>query len=163
MYGEGILKGMAVTLKHFFIKPFTIQYPEETLPKQSRFRGYEFVWYEERCTGCASCAKYCPLGIIKTVPKPEPDPNAGDRYHLEVFDIDAGRCMFCGLCVEACPYDALFMGTSHERGSYSRKGIVIHKDELVAAKKQPSAYFRPHLQGIQYGPDDSLGPNEAGR
>ena len=32
-----------------------------------RFRGNEFVWYDDRCTACASCAKYCPLGIIEIV------------------------------------------------------------------------------------------------
>ena len=37
------------------------------LPQHSRFRGEEFTWYEQRCTGCASCAKFCPLGIIKIV------------------------------------------------------------------------------------------------
>ena len=37
------------------------------LPQHPRFRGEEFTWYEQRCTGCASCAKYCPLGIIRIV------------------------------------------------------------------------------------------------
>ena len=83
------------------------------LDQHSRFRGEEFAWYEQRCTGCASCAKFCPLGIIKIVTdtsgKYEQD---GGKYDIEVFDIDIGRCMFCGLCVQACPYDALHMGLS---------------------------------------------------
>ena len=40
---------------------------KENLPQHPRFRGEEFIWYEQRCTGCASCAKYCPLGIIEIV------------------------------------------------------------------------------------------------
>ena len=67
MYGLDMVKGLLVTLKNFTKKPFTTQYPEERLRQHPRFRGEEFAWYEERCTGCASCAKYCPLGIIEIV------------------------------------------------------------------------------------------------
>ena len=110
MYGINMAKGLLVTLKNLTKKPFTVQYPEERVKQHPRFRGEEFVWYEERCTGCASCAKYCPLGIIKIVTTPsETAPAQGDKYRLEVFDISINRCMFCGLCVEACPYDALYM------------------------------------------------------
>ena len=38
---------------------------KDRIPQDARFRGQEFAWFEQRCTGCASCAKYCPLGIIK--------------------------------------------------------------------------------------------------
>ena len=65
MYGINMAKGLMVTLKNLTKKPFTVQYPERRIKQHPRFRGEEFVWYEERCTGCASCAKYCPLGIIK--------------------------------------------------------------------------------------------------
>ena len=165
MYGEGLLKGLAVTMKHVFRKPFTVQYPEERLPVPPRYRGTEFVWYEDRCTGCATCAKFCPLGTIKIVTHVEPDPNLGNRYNVDVFDIDTGRCMFCGLCVEACPYDALFMGTQFERSSYTRGSMVIHVEELKAAKKKPSAFLRPNLevQAGQYHPETSLTSKEAGR
>ena len=50
MYGLGILGGMLITLKNMFRTPFTIQYPEQEIPRASRFRGEEFSWYEERCT-----------------------------------------------------------------------------------------------------------------
>lgn len=163
MYGEGILKGMAVTMKHLFRRPFTVQYPEEKLPTYPRFRGYEFVWYEDRCTGCASCAKYCPLGTIRIETEAAPDPNVGDRYALRVFDIDTGRCMFCGLCVEACPYDALFMGTGFERATYTRKSMVVHIDELRTSLKKPSAFARPHLHGVDFEDKTSLTGGEAGR
>ncbi|MBM4406303.1 MAG: NADH-quinone oxidoreductase subunit I [Chloroflexi bacterium] len=163
MYGGGIIKGFGITLSYLFKKPFTVQYPEEKAPFHPRFRGYEFVWYEDRCTGCASCAKYCPLGTIKIETSQAPDPNVGNKYKLEVFDIDTGRCMFCGLCVEACPYDALYMGSNFERGTYTRKSMVVHADELRTADKRPSAFARPHLHGVEYKSDSSLESGEAGR
>ncbi|MBI2846309.1 MAG: NADH-quinone oxidoreductase subunit I [Chloroflexi bacterium] len=163
MYGIGIAKGMLVTIKHLFRRTFTVQYPEERLKVYPRYRGQEFVWYEERCTGCATCAKYCPLGIIKIVTHPVGNPAEGFDYYVDVFDIEIARCMFCGLCVEACPYDALFMGTHYEMASYTRQKLVINVDQLKKAKKQPSAFMRPHLLDVKYEEDTSLTPERAGR
>ena len=126
---------------------------EDRMPQHPRFRGQEFTWYEERCTGCASCAKYCPLGIIKIVTDPSGTfMQEGEKYDIEVFDIDIGRCMFCGLCVEACPYDALHMGSGFEEGSYRRGELVIDVERLKKAPKLPSTWFRPQMEGSAYDP-----------
>jgi len=127
---------------------------EETrVPQHPRFRGEEFVWYVERCTGCATCAKYCPLGIIRIVTHPSGEyEQEGESYDVDVFDIDIGRCMFCGLCVESCPYDALFMGSGFERATYRRSELVIPVEELKSAEKRPSTWFRPQLEQQRYDP-----------
>ena len=123
------------------------------LEQSTRFRGNEFVWYEDRCTGCASCAKFCPLGIIEIVTHPGGiDVQEGESFAIDVFSIDTGRCMFCGLCVEACPFDALHMGSQFESGTYVRAELVIDVDELRASPKRPSSWFRPQFEEKGYNP-----------
>lgn len=166
MYGMGIVKGLLVTLKNARRKPFTTQYPEQRLEQAARFRGQEFTWYVDRCTGCASCAKYCPLGIIRI----ETDPNGGNEqdggtYRVDTFDIDQARCMYCGLCVEACPYDALHMGSNFEASQARRLDLVITKEDLIGREKHPSTWFRPQLSREGYDPfsGESKDWHEAGR
>ena len=195
VYGTGLARGMAVTLKTLLRPAFTVQYPDRRVgligaaraygvstpglifkrpvkalravlgferiavrPKQAaRFRGTEFTWYEERCTGCASCAKYCPLGIIKIVTAPGGiDVQEGESYAIETFDIDTGRCMFCALCVEACPFDALHMGSGFEYGDAEREKLVLSKEDLIAQPKRPSTWFRPQMEGRPYSPFTDL-------
>lgn len=142
-YGLGIAKGFALTLKHIFRAPITVQYPEEKLKVSRRIRGNELVWFPVKCTGCGTCGKSCPQGNINLVTRK----NGNNKYVVEKFELDSGRCIFCGLCVESCPYDALAMGLSYECAKYRRKDLILDKDKLsVSDKHQPSAYYRPQFE-----------------
>lgn len=144
-YGKGIAKGLALTFKHLFRPPITVQYPEEKLVPSRRFRGYELVWYPGKCTGCATCAKSCPQGNIEIITFRGED----NRYKVRKFEVDTGRCMFCGLCVESCPFEALFMGRSYERASYRRQQLVLSKEQLtLSPERQPSGYARPKVEAL---------------
>ncbi len=126
---------------------------EDRVEQGPRFRGQDFNWYEDRCTGCASCAKFCPLGIIKIVTSASGNQTAeGEVYDVDVFDIDIGRCMFCGICVEVCPYDALDMGSNFESAQYERQRLVIPVEELRRKKNTPSTWFRPQMESAGYDP-----------
>jgi len=141
-YGKGIARGMALTFKHLFRRPITVQYPEEKLAVSRRIRGHELVWSPERCTGCATCARACPQGNIEIVTHAQ-----GNKYVVDKFEVDIGRCMFCGLCVEACPYAALAMGTSYERARRRRQQLVLGKEDLTMSEAmRPSAYARPEFE-----------------
>jgi len=142
-YGLGILKGLALTFKHLFRPPITVQYPEEKLVVSRRIRGNDMVWYPDKCTGCATCAKSCPQGNIEIITHR----GETNSYMVDKFEVDTGRCMFCGLCVEACPYNALALGTSYERAQYSRPKLILSKDDLLISDiRQPSGYDRPEIE-----------------
>jgi len=133
---------MALTFKHLFRKNITTQYPEKRLHTSRRIRGQQFVWRSDLCTGCATCAKNCPHGIIRIKTSKN-----GDKYVVDKIEFDIGRCMFCGLCVEVCPYNALYMGRSYEQSRYSRRLLWADKEILMSADAKPSAYGHPELEG----------------
>ena len=68
---------------------------------------------EERCTACNICARECPTWCITvashTEPLPDspPGPRQRTRPVLDAFTLDWSACIFCGICLEECPFDAL--------------------------------------------------------
>ena len=142
-FGTGIAKGMVVTLRHLFRHPVTSQYPEQRLNPSRRIRGNELVWNQKRCTGCGTCAKTCHQGAIKIVTSPN---MADNKYEVIEYEVDTGYCIQCGLCVEACPYSALYMGRTYEKAKY-RRGELAQSKEIMLEKpdRAVSGYFYPEF------------------
>lgn len=121
MKGQGLLKGLWITLKHTFEKDITIQYPEQMPYLQERFRGCLNFEYQ-KCIVCGLCTKACPNNVLSY--ESQPDPNSKKKRLLN-YTIDLQYCMFCNLCVEACPNSCLHFTHNFELSEYQRDNIKI--------------------------------------
>ena len=128
------VKGFSVTLRHLFRKPVTQQYPEYKRPVYPRFRGRHQLHRHpnglEKCVGCSAC----PADCIRVVPAENTVDNrvsAGERY-ARIYEINMARCIFCGYCELACPFDAITMGNDYELADYSRSDLIFTKEMLLA-------------------------------
>lgn len=135
-----LFKGLLIVLKHMFIRPVTIRYPEEKrkLPPRSRGRQYLTKWNDglERCVGCELCAIVCPAQAIYVKPAanlPGDVHSHGERY-AEDFQINMLRCIFCGYCEEACPTGAIVLSNLYELSGYTRESLIYTKDMLTENK-----------------------------
>jgi len=122
--GTGLLKGLAVTIKHLGRRPITQMYPHERPDLAPRTRGV-IALMDENCTVCMLCARECPDWCIyidshkETVPAAKEGGRERTRNALDRFAIDFSLCMYCGICVEVCPFDALWWSPEFEYAEYS--------------------------------------------
>jgi len=143
MFGSGVAKGLLVTFRQLFRKPFTVQYPEEVRPIPLRART-SLLWFEERCTGCSTCAQACPDGCILVATSPAPD----GRRNVDRYEIDFCLCMYCGLCTEACPYLAIQPGGTYTDAVYVFDEMYKDKHLLTRLSWE---YLREHNYTYPHG------------
>ncbi len=138
IYLPAILGGMWITLKHFFRKPATSQYPEQVRSRSEVYRGQHVLKRDEqgkeRCTACGLCAVACPAEAI-TMVAAEREKGEEHLYREEkyaaIYEIDMLRCIFCGLCEEACPKEAIFLTDRIVDAEFGREDFIYGKDKLV--------------------------------
>jgi NADH-quinone oxidoreductase subunit I len=135
--GLGLLKGLWVTLSTM-VKTIalpskylaTVNYPKVKEVPVPRARGV-IALDQEACTVCMLCARQCPDWCIyieghkEEIPPDEPGGRIKVRSKLDRFDIDYALCMYCGICVEVCPFDALFWSPAYEY-SEAKMGDMLH-------------------------------------
>ena len=143
LYLPSIFKGMALTLKKFFLNLFfkkqriTLNYPEEHYQYGPRFKGNHILTVKKdgslRCTACMLCATNCPAHCIKITAAESDDPEV-EKYPIS-YEIDMLRCVFCGFCEEACPVDAIRMGPQWQTPGLSGSPLVYDIKKLAYRKE----------------------------
>ena len=145
----GNLKGLVVTLKTMLRSPVTAQYPipEKRLEIANRFMGFpaltwDYTAEEPYCTGCMVCIRECPTQCMTAQMKDNPKHEAGEsrrRKIIDEFEINLGRCILCGICVDVCNFDAIEMSYEHELSKYERNGNRVDLAQLLEMGQQYQA------------------------
>jgi len=120
VYGQGLIKGLSITLKHFFERKITQQYPEERPVLPDRFKG-SLTLKVPKCIACGLCANSCPNNCIKI----ESEKDENNKKRLTGYKVMLERCLFCGFCVEACPTKALLWTKDFELTKYFREDVNL--------------------------------------
>jgi NADH-quinone oxidoreductase subunit I len=86
---------------------------------------------------CWKCSRECPDWCIyieshKETHQPASGGRARSAKLLDRFAIDYALCMYCGICVEVCPFDALFWSPEFEYAEYGITELIHEKEKLDA-------------------------------
>jgi len=134
LYFPALTRGLLVTLKHFFRKKITIQYPDEKYIPPEGYRGLHRLNKNQdgqmKCVACEMCSAACPVDCIHIVPGATPWKGGKERYPVR-FDIDLLRCIFCGFCEMACPEEAIELTEIYDFSNYTRESFLIDKEGLL--------------------------------
>ncbi len=139
-----ILLGMWRTLTYMFKPKVTLMYPKQRAKLSPRFRGeHALMRYdngEERCIACKLCEAICPAQAI-TITSDARSCVAAGQFDSEIlhyqsrrttqYDIDMTKCIYCGLCQEACPVDAIVETKNFEFSSFSHEDLIYAKSKLL--------------------------------
>ena len=127
----GLIKGLKTTLKAFFTKPVTVIYPYRKIKVAPRGQGLIRLRIKEmgnppvyRCTACGLCAKNCPQHCI-TVKKMQ------DEKQPEVYRVNYSICIFCRICIDICPFNALEQTQEYEWVGETRDYFIRNKEDLA--------------------------------
>ncbi len=119
--------GMKITLRYWVKEPsITVEYPDRLGNGKTaadivadRYRGFLAV-DAGTCIGCMQCARACVIACIRIAVEKE---EAGRM--LTQFDVNQAKCMYCGLCVEACPTGAIRFTKRFEGACYDARELRI--------------------------------------
>lgn len=127
-----LLTGLKVTMREFFTRKVTEQYPEnrKTQHISERHRAMLVMPHDEqgnnKCIACGLCSNACPNGTISITTTTVTDEETGKtKKVLADYRYDLGSCMFCQLCVNACPKGAIEFSNEFENAVFDRSKLII--------------------------------------
>lgn len=137
-------------------KEVTEQYPDpvssrtpDDLPPRTRGLLFNDI---EKCTGCRECEVVCPVKCIHVETELAADPG---KAWVAVFDIDIGKCVSCGLCVEVCQPGSLVHTRRYEAAVYEKSEFIAGFGRGHVTPEQRVKWAELRLQRSQE--DSSLG------
>lgn len=125
-----LLKGMWITLVEFFTKKVTEKYPENraTLKMFDRFRGELIMLHDENnehhCVACGICEMNCPNNTIHIEFDMVTTEDGKKKKVLRRYMYDHGSCLYCQLCVRACPHHAIDFIPTYEHAVFTREKLI---------------------------------------
>jgi NADH-quinone oxidoreductase subunit I len=168
----GLFKGLGVTAKTMgrtlfpdgIKKPIprpskgahTVQYPHVKEAPAPRARGV-IALHEENCTACMLCARECPDWCIYIeghkylAPPRREGGKPRQKNALDRFDIDYSLCMYCGICVDVCPFEALFWSPEYEY-SEARIADLLHDKSRLGQWMETVPDFEEYEDGSEQKP-----------
>jgi NADH-quinone oxidoreductase subunit I len=119
---------------------------------------------EVACIGCKACENMCPSGIISiTVERRESPATGKKRGYPSAFVLDLNACLFCELCVQVCPNDALVPLTKYKVAGYTRSDQVLTLERLREnAKSGKRAWTTASRLREMQDPERGAAPAEGG-
>ena len=127
-----VIGAIGLSLKYMARPKATVNYPFERNPQSPRFRGEHALRRypngEERCIACKLCEAICPAQAITI----EAEPRADGSRRTTRYDIDMVNSIYCGLCREAGPVDAIVEGPNSEFTVENREELLYDKEKLLS-------------------------------
>jgi NADH-quinone oxidoreductase subunit I len=135
-YLPQVFAGLRTTIRHFFGRRVTLEYPEDRPEISPGYRGVPTLVKDpngrEKCVSCQLCEFVCPPKAIRITPGEIPAD--ASTAHVEKapreFEINMLRCIYCGLCQEVCPEEAIVLQNVYSLSGYTRDGMVNNKEKL---------------------------------
>ncbi len=151
-------------MKHIFKRRMTLRYPDVKSVIQGD--GYKYdpkngvglpgyrgrhILYMEKCTGCSLCQMMC-QGISKAIEMINLPHKQIPVNKKSIFpQVDYSRCVYCGFCVDACPFEAIFETNEYEVVSYDRESLIFTPEQLAVPPKKR----QERIVDFKYGVGDA--------
>jgi formate hydrogenlyase subunit 6/NADH:ubiquinone oxidoreductase subunit I len=96
---------------------------------------------------------------MTAVMQDNPKAQSGESHRrkiIETFEINLGRCIICGICVDVCNLDAIVMSHEHEKSAYMRNDNRVDLGALLEMGRkhqeeeawEPTAPERNHAETV---------------